>query len=273
MYITLNGKQIDLPDESAHLIHLLEQHFCGQPPEKLVTVVDGFQINENIPLTSGMNIVVIPKGTMPDEDTLEIMMCARHTPGVHEKVKQAHVAIAGLGGLGSHIATALARTGVGHLHLIDFDEVEPSNLNRQQYKIKHLGLPKTEALRQELEEINPYITITTDQTRVDDSNIKTLFLQDEIICEAFDKPEAKAMLVNGILEHFPEKTVVAASGMAGYESSNSIQTKKVTKHFYLCGDFENGAKPGNGLMAPRVSICAGHQANMVLRLIIGDTDV
>ena len=98
-------------------------------------------------------------------------------------------------------------------------------------------------------------------------------LTDEIICEAFDKPEAKSMLVNGILEHFPDKTVVAASGMAGYESSNSIQTKRITSHFYLCGDLETGAKQGNGLMAPRVSICAGHQANMVLRLIIGEKDV
>ena len=273
MYIKLNGKKVEIQEETNHIKDLIAQHLCGQPPEKLVIIVDGFQINKNIPLTPGMNIVVIPKGTMPDEDTLEMMMCARHTPGIYDKVKQAYVAIAGLGGLGSHIAVSLARTGVGHLHLIDFDDVEPSNLNRQQYKMKHLGMPKTEALRQELEEINPYITITTDQIRVDDNNIKTLFLQDESICEAFDKPEAKSMLVNGILEHFPEKTVVAASGMAGYGSSNAIQTKKVTNHFYICGDLESSVQPGNGLMAPRVSICAGHQANMVLRLIIKETEV
>ena len=57
-----------------------------------------------------------------------------------------------------------------------------------------------------------------------------------IVCEAFDNPEAKAMLVNGILEHFPEKKLVSATGMAGYGSSNTIRTQKLMKNFYLCGD-------------------------------------
>ncbi len=87
---------------------------------------------------------------MPPQDEFESLMCARHTPHVFEKVKSAKVAIAGLGGLGSNIAVNLARTGVGNLHLIDFDIVEPSNLNRQQYKVKHLGLYKTEALKNEI---------------------------------------------------------------------------------------------------------------------------
>ena len=271
MYIKINGKPTKT--NIIHLKELVSETFCGQHTENIITIVDGFQTNKDILLKDGSEVVFIRKGTMPPEDVLEVMMCARHTSHVHEKVKQAHVAIAGLGGLGSNIAISLARTGVGHLHLIDFDEVEPSNLNRQQYKIKHLGMPKTQALKQEIEEINPYITVTTDNTRVDDNNIKELFMQDEIICEAFDKPEAKALLVNGVLENFPEKYIVAASGMAGYTSSNHIETKKITSHFYLCGDQISKAEPGNGLMAPRVAICAGHQANMVLRLILKETEV
>lgn len=271
MYITLNGKTTKT--EFTNIADLKSQFQCGKPSKKIITIVDGFQTDENYPLKEGMEVTFIPKGVMPPVDVLESMMCARHTPHVHQKVKQARVAIAGLGGLGSNIAISLARTGVGYLHLIDFDEVEPSNLNRQQYKISHLGMPKTEALKREIEEINPYIHVTIDNVRVDDDNIKSLFSQDEIICEAFDKAEAKAMLVNGILEHWPEKYLVASSGMAGYASSNSIQTKKITSHFYLCGDCVSQAELGNGLMAPRVSICAGHQANMVLRIILKESNV
>lgn len=271
MYLTINGRRKQT--NAVHLLQLEREEYCGQPPEKLIKIVNGFQTEEDLKLKEGDEITFIEKGILPSKEVLEAMMCARHTPKVHDKAKQAHVAIAGLGGLGSNIAISLARTGVGHLHLIDFDEVEPSNLNRQQYKIKHLGMPKTEALKSEIQEINPYIQVQVDTIRVTEENLKELFWQDDIICEAFDKPEAKAMLVNGILEQFPQKYIVAASGMAGYADSNDIVTKKITSHFYLCGDLVSNAEPGNGLMAPRVSICAGHQANMVLQLIIEKSDI
>lgn len=239
----------------------------------LITIYNGFQTDENIEIHEGDEIAFIVKGEMPSEEELEALMCARHTPSIHKKVKRAKVAIAGLGGLGSHIAIELARTGVGHLHLIDFDIVEPSNLNRQMYKIAHLGMYKTEALKQEIKEINPYINVQIDTVKITQENVLNLFKEDEIVCEAFDKPEAKAMLVNSLLEEQRNIKVVAASGMAGYASSNEIQTKKINKRLYICGDFYNEAKPGMGLMAPRVSICAGHQANMILRLILNIEEV
>ena len=79
----------------------------------------------------------------------------RHTLPVQERLERARVAIAGLGGLGSNVAFFLARIGVGHLHLIDFDRVDITNLNRQQYFMRHIGMYKTDALREELEQINP----------------------------------------------------------------------------------------------------------------------
>lgn len=237
-----------------------------------VVIINGFQTNENIRLKDGDCITIIKKGVMPSKDELEEMLCARHTPRVYEKVKIARVAIAGLGGLGSNIAIELARTGVGTLHLIDFDIVEPSNLNRQNYLIKHLGMFKTEALRKQIQEINPYVSVIVDTIKVDEDNIKSLFVNDQYICEAFDNPESKAMLVNKIMECYPEKKIVAASGMAGYETSNLICTKRVMKNLYICGDGTTEAKVGRGLMAPRVSICAAHQANMILRLIVGEEE-
>ncbi len=197
----------------------------------------------------------------------------RHSAETQAMLSAGSVAIAGLGGLGSNVACALARIGVGHLHLIDFDVVDISNLNRQQYFIEHLGMKKTDAMQSLLKKINPYLDIRTDCVRVTKDNLTELFTDDSIICEAFDDPLAKAMLVNGILQLFPEKKLVSASGMAGFGSSNTILTKHPIKNLYLCGDDVSEPTYGNGLMAPRVAICAAHEANMITRLILGEEDI
>ena len=238
-----------------------------------VLIINGYATLENFPLHDGDEIFCFEKGTLPPRDAFEQMLCARHTPQVHKKVKHGRIAVAGLGGLGSHIAIMLARTGVGHLHLIDFDVVEPSNLNRQAYNVKHLGLPKVRALAEEIHETNPFVTVTAENLRLTEENIPELLAEDPIICEAFDSPADKAMLVNTVTAAFPDKYIVAASGMAGYGSSNAIVTRKITDHFYLCGDGSTAAQPGQGLMAPRVMICAGHQANLALRLLLQETSV
>ena len=197
----------------------------------------------------------------------------RHSPETQKLLSAGNVAIAGLGGLGSNVAYALARIGVGHLHLIDFDVVDITNLNRQQYFMEHIGMYKTDALKSLLLKINPYLDIRTDCVKVTDDNLQELFADATIVCEAFDNPEAKAMLVNGILEHFPEKKLVSATGMAGYGSSNTIITKRIMKNFYLCGDGVTSPTYGHGLMAPRVAICAAHEANMITRLILGEEEI
>ena len=212
-------------------------------------------------------------GKMLTKEEIKAALEERHSPEIQEKLSAGRVAIAGLGGLGSNVAYALARIGVGHLRLIDFDVVDITNLNRQQYFMEHIGMPKTEALESLLKKINPYLDIRTDCVRVTEDNIKELFGEWDIVCEAFDDPDAKAMLVNGILEHFPEKKLVSASGMAGFGSSNTIVTRKVTDNFYLCGDRVSAPEYGRGLMAPRVAICAAHEANMITRLILGEEDV
>jgi sulfur carrier protein ThiS adenylyltransferase len=269
MNIKLNGKTVTTNCLTLH--DLRKKYYDAE--KNIIVILNGFQTFDDYKLSENDEISFIEKGKMPTQDEFESLMCARHTPHVFERVKTSRVAIAGLGGLGSNIAISLARTGVGHLHLIDFDIVEPSNLNRQQYKIKHLGLYKTEALKNEIEEINPYIKVTIDTAVVTEENVKALFKNDDIICEAFDNPQSKAMIVNTLLESYPLKKIVSASGMAGYESSNTIITKKIADNFYLCGDGKTGAMVGRGLMAPRVSICAGHQANMILRLILGIEEI
>lgn len=262
MRLTVNGKEIELACRTAFEVR--EQ--IGNPDD--IVILNGFQIDTDCQLAAADTLTIIRKGMMPEREELESMMMSRHTPNVHNKLKKGKVAIAGLGGLGSNIAIMLARIGVGQLLLVDFDVVEPSNLNRQSYYISHLGMPKTIALAKQIAEINPFIRLETQTIKVTEDNVKELFAGYDIICEAFDKPAAKSMLVNEALNQLPDVKIVAASGMAGYDSANLIKTVQPMKRLYLCGDLKSAARIGNGLMAPRVQICAGHQANMVLRLLL-----
>ena len=191
---------------------------------------------------------------------------------LRERFEDARVAVCGLGGLGSNVAIALARSGVGCLHLIDFDRVDITNLNRQQYEVSQLGMPKTEALPQNLARIAPYCQVVAQTLKISEQDIPGLFDDDDIVCECFDKPEAKAMLVQGVLETYPGKPLVAASGMAGLSTVNTIRTRKVGRSLYLCGDGQSDVSDGLGLVSSRVLACAAHEAHMVLRLLAGEVD-
>lgn len=209
---------------------------------------------------------------IPSREVMREALNIRHGEDLQNKISAARVAVCGLGGLGSNIAIALARAGVGHLHLIDFDRVDLTNLNRQQYAVGQLGQYKTDALRETLSLVSPYCDVTCDTIQVTEENLPDLLKTEDYICEAFDRAEAKAMLVSGVLEHFPEKYLVAASGLAGLGSANTIQTRRVSKRFYLCGDGTSDSSVGLGLVASRVLVCAAHEANMILRLIAGETE-
>lgn len=209
---------------------------------------------------------------IPSREVMREALNIRHGEDLQNKISAARVAVCGLGGLGSNIAIALARAGVGHLHLIDFDRVDLTNLNRQQYAVGQLGQYKTDALRETLALISPYCDVTCDTIQVTEENLPDLLKTEDYICEAFDRAEAKAMLVSGVLEHFPEKYLVASSGLAGLGSANTIQTRRVSQRFYLCGDGTSDSSVGLGLVASRVLVCAAHEANMILRLIAGETE-
>lgn len=201
-------------------------------------------------------------------EMLDAAFDARFPQDVKEKLQNARVAIAGLGGLGSNIAVMLARSGVGHMLLLDYDVVDITNLNRQMYNITHIGKPKTEALSEIIAGINPYLDITIKTVKLTEDNIPDLLNGYPIICEAFDQPDQKATLVNTVLRTLPDAVIVSGNGMAGYGDANTIQTKRQLSRLYVCGDGTADIAAGMGLMAPRVAICAGHQANKVIQLIL-----
>jgi len=210
---------------------------------------------------------------IPTKEQWHRALCERHGADIQRNFESATVAVCGLGGLGSNIAVALARAGVGKLVLVDFDKVDITNLHRQQYKADQIGRYKTEALAENLKEISPYTELALHTVWVNDENAVDLLEDADIICEAFDDAECKAQLVNTVLEKMPHKYIVAASGMAGFSSANTIKTRKITNKFYLCGDEVSDAKDGVGLVSSRVMICAAHQAHMVLKILSNEFEV
>ncbi|ERT32096.1 sulfur carrier protein ThiS adenylyltransferase ThiF [Fusobacterium animalis] len=201
---------------------------------------------------------------LKEEDLLK-----RNVKGISKKLKKTRVCILGLGGLGSNVAVLLTRSGIGSLKLVDFDTVEASNLNRQQYRISHIGIKKTEAMKNIIREINPFVEVEILDIKVDRENIYSIVGDIEIVVEAFDRAETKAMLMEELLTN-TNKIVVSASGMAGLGSANEIVTRKIKDNFYLVGDNYSDYEEYSGIMSTRVMICAAHQANVVLRLILGE---
>lgn len=197
----------------------------------------------------------------------------RFSQAVHQKLKRASVAIAGAGGLGSNIAVMLARSGVGHLHIVDFDIVDITNLNRQVYTVRHIGSRKVDAIKEILMEINPYINVTTECMRVVADNCEEIFGGYDIVCEAFDVAESKALLIDSLLTAENGPIVISGSGMAGYGSANEIRSRRIMDRLFICGDEHTDVGDGIGLMAPRVAVCAGHQANLVIGHILGADNI
>lgn len=210
---------------------------------------------------------------IPTKEEWEKALAERHGEKLQKKFSDATVAICGLGGLGSNIAITLARAGIGTLILIDFDKVDITNLHRQQYKASQIGRNKTDALSENLKEIAPYIGIESHTVRMTEDNAVEVLKDADIICEAFDNAECKAMLTNRILETMPDTFLVAASGMAGFGSGNTIRTRKITSKFYLCGDEKSDVQSEGSLISSRVMLCAAHQAHTVLRILAGKLEI
>ena len=204
---------------------------------------------------------------LKNESEFRAEIFARNPRGVSEILSSARVCILGAGGLGSNVAIMLTRAGVGEFFIIDYDIVEPSNLNRQHYALKHLGSPKIEALKEQILGINPYAKVQICGEKITSENVREILRDEKIICECFDGAENKAMIAN-LSAEYRDKIFVCASGMAGRREANSIQTRKFGANLYICGDSTSGAGLENGLISARVMLCAAHQANADLQEIL-----
>ncbi len=177
------------------------------------------------------------------------------------------VGIAGAGGLGSNCAMALVRIGLGKLIIADFDVVSESNLNRQFYFRDQIGEKKIPALKTNLLRINPCLDFVGHDCCLVPDNIEEVFKGCDIIVEAFDRADQKAMLIETILTEFPDTPLVIGLGMAGVGLNDTIHCRQID-NMYICGDEVSEIGPDCPPIAPRVGIVSNMQANVVTEILL-----
>ena len=190
---------------------------------------------------------------------------------IRSKLSNKTVGIAGCGGLGSNCAVALARIGVGHLVIADFDVVEVSNLNRQYFFRDQAGLKKVIALAENIARIDEQIKVTAHDIRLGPYEIVSIFSGCDVIVEAFDRAEMKQMIAETVMTHLSDTPLVMGNGMAGWGYSNRIRVEKPADNIYICGDGISEISETLPPLAPRVGIVANMQANTVFNLLLGNT--
>lgn len=115
-----------------------------------------------------------------------------------ERLKEAHLLIVGLGGVGSWTAEMLCRAGVGRFTIIDADVVETTNINRQMPALAcNVGKPKCDIVAERMRAINPDVAISVKQMFIDAENIPQLFNENwfDFVIDAIDTLEPKGALI------------------------------------------------------------------------------
>lgn len=182
-------------------------------------------------------------------------------------LEHAVVGIAGAGGLGSNCALHLVRAGVRRFVICDFDVVSAANLNRQFYFRDQIGQKKIVALAANLRRIEPDLDLDLRDIRLDAAHAADVFRTCDIVVEAFDTTDAKMALLGALLPR--ERTIVAASGIAGWGRSGDLIVRRIGRNLVMVGDGERGIAPDCPPQAPRVALAAALQANAVISELLG----
>jgi sulfur carrier protein ThiS adenylyltransferase len=198
---------------------------------------------------------------------LERTFFSKHDPAILPILRRSVVGIAGAGGLGSAAAMALARAGVGKLIIADFDKIEITNLNRQQYFLSQVGQAKVLALRQNLRKANPFSVYEVHRLKITRANVAEIYREAELLIEAFDRAGQKQMLLETWLARFPGRPVIIASGLSGFGHNRKIKQRRIG-NLHICGDETSEPRRGISPMAPRVGIVANMEANLAIELLV-----
>jgi len=191
---------------------------------------------------------------------------------VRAKLKASSVGIAGLGGLGSNVAMALARAGIGRLVIVDFDNVEASNLNRQAYTLDQVGMRKTEALLSNIAKANQDVDVTAFCHRLEPGSMSEPFSRVDIVIEALDDAATKASFIEEISIKFPDRPIIAASGVAGIHGSGRVHLKR-SGNIHLVQDDDAPSSDVSAVLAPKVGLFACWQACVALEVLLEGLDV
>ena len=186
---------------------------------------------------------------------------------IADVLKHYTVGIAGAGGLGSNVAMALTRIGIGKLVIADFDVVSESNLNRQFYFHDQIGHKKVQVLKENLLRINSKIDVEIHDIKLNKNNILKVFSGVDVMVEAFDKADMKEMIIEIFQSEKPQIPLVVGNGMAGWGNSNTLNVQQFG-NLYVCGDNHSEIDDELPPIAPRVGICAFMQANVVATILL-----
>ena len=176
---------------------------------------------------------------------------ARQRPEINEAVKDFTVAVLGCGGLGSQVAWILARLGVGKLILYDFDVVEASNLNRQNYSVSDIGKKKAQATAERIKDWLPHVCVEARDEFVDAELLEGIEAEADIVVEAYDGVQSKIEAFDFFQEHTTPGAVM----------------RKDFGHIHMVGDF-NG-EDRRDCYLPKVMTIAAMECQVVFELMIG----
>ncbi|MBP2068975.1 MULTISPECIES: sulfur carrier protein ThiS adenylyltransferase ThiF [Anaerococcus] len=199
-------------------------------------------------------------------DEIREKVLKRQDPIVNEKLKNAKVSILGCGGLGSNIAMTLARSGIGELFLYDYDIVEYSNLNRQNYTLDELGGSKAYLTKKKIESTLPYVKCHSKDIYLTTESMDTIVDKTDIFIEAFDNKESKTMLFDYFVGR-KDKLLITGSGVSGLGELSDIKIKQI-ENVTMIGDFNSN--PNDGLYLAYVSLIANLEALVAIKIIKGD---
>lgn len=191
-----------------------------------------------------------------------------------QKLLDATVLVVGAGGLGSPVSLYLAAAGVGHLILVDDDEVELSNLQRQiVHRERSLGQAKVDSAAATLAELNSSTKVTAVVQRMDDASLDQWLTTDvDLVVDACDNFSTRFMLNRGCVKHGKPLVSGAAIRMEGQVVV--FDTRRPDSPCYQClyrsgGDDEELSCSRNGVMAPVVGVIGVMQALEVIKVLSG----
>ena len=170
------------------------------------------------------------------EDKVETNLEDRRFGGVsrlygselREHFRQATVVVAGLGGVGSWAAEALARTGIGHLVLIDLDHVAESNTNRQLHALEgEYGKAKVQAMSERMRQINTEITLTSHDAFLEPGNLDVLIPANAFVLDATDSVQTKIALA--VWARKNDRALVMCGAAGGKSDPTSVRCDDLSK--------------------------------------------
>jgi len=147
---------------------------------------------------------------------------------LRERFRNATVVVAGLGGVGSWAAEALARTGIGHLVVIDFDHIAESNTNRQLHALEgEYGKAKVAAMSERILKINPDILLTSCDEFLEPENLDQLIPVDALVLDATDSVQTKIALAAWAVKN--QRALVMCGAAGGKSDPTSVRCADLSR--------------------------------------------